>query len=72
VGNAKNGGIDGVKNRSGKCEGPEGLGGGLDELNNWSGKCEGPRGGGGVDGVKNRSEKCKGLREGGTNGCLKR
>jgi hypothetical protein len=46
VGNAKNGGIDGVKNQSGKCEGLKGLGGGLDGLNNWSGKCEGPRGGG--------------------------
>ncbi len=50
MGNAKKGGIDGVKNRSGKCEGPEGLGGGLDGLNKWSGKCQGPRGGGGSTG----------------------
>ncbi len=62
------GGIDGLKNRSGKCEGP---GGGLDELKNRSGNCEGP--GKGVDRVKNRSGKCKGPgRGGGTNGCLKR
>jgi len=32
-------GIDGLKNRSGKCEGPGG--GGLDGLKNRSGKCEG-------------------------------
>jgi hypothetical protein len=65
------GGIDGLKNRSGKCEGsargarrvkePEWEmrrtgGGGLDGLKNQSGKCEGPGRGGG----------------GGTNGCLKR
>ncbi len=37
------GGIDGLKNRSGKCEG---LGGGLDGLKNRSGKCEGPGRGG--------------------------
>jgi len=61
VGNAKNVGIDGVKNRSGKCEGPKGLGWGFDGLNNWSGKCQGPRAGG-VDGVKNRSGKCEGPR----------
>jgi len=59
VGNAKDrpGGIDGLKNRSGKCEGPAGGArqvkepewemrrtgqGGLDELKNRSEKCEGP------------------------------
>jgi hypothetical protein len=55
------GGIDGLKNRSGKCEG---LGGGLDGLKNRSGKCEG-LGGGGVDGVNNRSGKCEGPGQGG-------
>jgi len=41
VGNAKDraGGLDGLKNRSGKCEG---LGGGVDRVKNRSGKCEGP------------------------------
>jgi len=45
VGNVKDwaGGVDGLKNRSGKCEGPVG---GLDRLKNWSGKCEGPGRGG--------------------------
>jgi hypothetical protein len=33
------GGLDGLKNRSGKCEGP---GGAVDEVKNRSGKCEGP------------------------------
>jgi len=33
------GGIDGLKNRSGKCEGPAR---GIDRLKNQSGKCEGP------------------------------
>ncbi len=68
--NAKDraGGLDELKNRSGKCEG---LGGGVDRVKNRSGKCEGP--GGGVDRVKNRSGKCEGLgRGGGTNDCLKR
>ncbi len=54
-------GIDELKNRSGKCEGP---GGGIDELKNRNGKCEGP-GEGGLDGVKNRSEKCEGPGGGG-------
>jgi len=62
VGNAKDqpGGIDGLKNQSGKCERPAGgdrrvkepewemrrIGrGGLDGLKNQSGKCEGPAGG---------------------------
>jgi hypothetical protein len=47
VGNAKDrpGGLDGLKNRSGKCEGS--AGGGLDGLKNRSGKCEGPGRGGG-------------------------
>jgi hypothetical protein len=64
------GGIDGLKNRSGKCEG---LGRGLNGLKNRSGKCQGPGGGGGVDGVKNRSGKCEGpAQQGGTNSCLKR
>jgi hypothetical protein len=40
----KGGGVDEVKDQSGKCEGSEGLGGGLDGLKNRSGKCEGPRG----------------------------
>jgi len=39
------GGIDRLKNRSGKCEGP---GGGIDGVKNRSGKCEGPGRGGGV------------------------
>jgi hypothetical protein len=49
VGNAKDQptGIDGLKNRSGKCEGPAG---GIDRLKNRNEKCEGPgRGGGGGD-----------------------
>ncbi len=33
------GGLDELKNRSGKCEGP---GEGVDAIKNWSGKCEGP------------------------------
>ncbi len=33
------GGIDRLKNRSGKCDGPAG---GIDRLKNRSGKCEGP------------------------------
>ncbi len=32
-------GIDGLKNQSGKCDGPAG---GIDGLKNRSGKCEGP------------------------------
>ncbi len=35
-------GLDGLKNRSEKCEGP---GEGVDEIKNRIGKCEGPRGG---------------------------
>jgi len=57
------GGIDWVKNQSGKCEGPEGLGWGLDGLKNRSEKCEGSRGG--SRRVKNRSGKCEGPRWGG-------
>jgi hypothetical protein len=57
------GGIDGLKNRSGKCEG---LVGGIDRLKNRSGKCEGS--GGGLDGLKNRSGKCEGPGEGGRPG----
>ncbi len=71
MGNAKDrpGGINGLKNRSGKCKGSAGGNrrvkepewemrrtgrGGLDGLKNRSGKWEGPvEGGGGVDGVKN-------------------
>ncbi len=47
MGNAKDrpGGLNGLKNRSGKCKGP--AGGGLDELKNRSGKWEGPTEGGG-------------------------
>jgi len=64
VGNAKDraGGIDGVKNRSGKCVGP---GEGINGLKNRSGKCEGSGGVGGVDGIKNRSGKCERLGGGG-------
>jgi hypothetical protein len=47
--------IDGLKNRSGKCEGPGE--GGIDRVKNRSGKCEGP---GGIDEVKNRSGKWEG------------
>ncbi len=62
------GGIDGLKNWSGKCEGL--AGGRLNGLKNRSEKCEGPAGG--LDGLKNRSGKCEGLvGGGGTNGCLK-
>jgi hypothetical protein len=41
VGNVKDrpGGLDRLKNPSGKCDGPTG---GLDGLKNLSGKCEGP------------------------------
>ncbi len=38
------GGLDELKNRSGKCEGP---GEGFDKVKNRSGKCEGPGRGGG-------------------------
>jgi hypothetical protein len=59
-------GINGLKNRSGKCEGPGGGDrrvkkpkwemrrtgrGGLDKLKNRNGKCEGPGGGGGRRGT---------------------
>jgi hypothetical protein len=72
------GGIDRLKNRSGKCEGSgEGdrcdknrnekcvgpAGGGVDRLKNRSGKCEGPAEG--VNGLKNRSGKCEGPGRGG-------
>ncbi len=40
------GGIDKLKNWSGKCEGP---GEGVDRVKNRSGKCEGPGRGGGGD-----------------------
>ncbi len=40
------GGLDELKNRSGKCEGP---GGGVDRVKNRSGKCEGPGRGGGTN-----------------------
>jgi hypothetical protein len=63
------GGIDKLKNRSGKCEGP---GGGARRVKEpeWQMRRTGR---GGVDGIKNRSEKCEGPgRRGGTNGCLKR
>jgi hypothetical protein len=40
----RRGEIDWVKNRSGKCEGLEGLGAGVDGLKNRSGKYEGSRG----------------------------
>ncbi len=53
------GGIDRLKNRSGKCEGPVG---GLDRLQNRSGKCEGSAEG--LDGLENRSGKCEGLGQG--------
>jgi hypothetical protein len=39
------GGINGLKNPSGKCEGPGG-GGGVDGVKNQSGQWEGPGGGG--------------------------
>jgi hypothetical protein len=55
------GGIDGLKNWSGKCEGL--AGGRLNGLKNRSEKCEGPAGG--LDGLKNRSGKCEGLVGGG-------
>ncbi len=57
MGNAKDrpGGIDGLKNRSGKCEGPVG---GINGLKNQSGKCEGPAEG--LNGLENRSGKCEG------------
>ncbi len=44
--NAKDraGGLDELKNQSGKCEGP---GGGVDRVKNRSEKCEGPGRGGG-------------------------
>ncbi len=51
MGNAKDRG-DGVKNRSGKWEGPA-EGGGVDGVKNRSGKWEGPAGGGGLYGVYN-------------------
>ncbi len=48
----RSGGIDGLKNQSGKCEG---SGGGVDEIKNRSGKCEGPgQGGGGTNGCLKR------------------
>ncbi len=89
MGNAKDqlGGIDGLKNRSGKCEGPVGGDRRVKEPE-WEMRRTGR---GGVDGLKNRSEKCEGLARGarqvkelewemrrtgapggGTNGCLKR
>jgi hypothetical protein len=64
------GGIDGLKNRSGKCEGS--TGGGLDGLKNRRGKCEGPAGG--ARRVKELEWEMRRTRVagGGTNGCLKR
>ncbi len=63
------GGIDGLKNRSGKCEGPVG---GIDGLKNRSGKCEG-LGEGARQGKEPEWEMQRtGARGGGgTNGCLK-
>ncbi len=48
MGNAKDWarGLNGLKNRSEKCEGP---GEGVNEVKNQSGKCEGPRRPGGGD-----------------------
>jgi len=63
------GGIDGLKNRSGKCKGP---GEGVRQVKEPEWEMQ-RTGRGGVNGVKNRSGKCKGPgRQGGTNGCLKR
>jgi len=70
VGNAKDraGGLDGLKNRSGKCEG---LGEGVDKVKNQSGKCEGPRRGG-RQGKEPEWEMRRTRAKGGTNDCLKR
>ncbi len=66
------GGLDGLKKRSGKCEGPTGWAQRVKE-SEWEMRRTGR---GGVDGVKNRSGKCEGPGRrggvGGTNGCLKR
>ncbi len=48
----RTGGIDGLKNRSGKCEGPGG--GGFYGVKNRSGKCEGPGRRGGTNGCLKR------------------
>ncbi len=66
------GGVDEVKNRSGKCEGREGRGEGARRVKEpeWEMRRIG-RGGGVVDGVKNRSGKCEGLGRGGApTGCI--
>jgi hypothetical protein len=57
------GGIDGLKNQSGKWEG---SGWGVDGIKNSSGKCEGSSGG--INRLKNRSGKCEGSGEGGSTG----
>jgi hypothetical protein len=62
------GGLNGLKNWSGKCKGPGE--GGVDGLKTWSEKCKGL--GGGIDKVKSRSGKCEGPGQRGANGCLKR
>ncbi len=63
------GGIDGLKNRSGKCEG---SGGGARWVKEPEWEMQRTGRGGGVNGVKNRNGKCKGPRQqGGTNSYLK-
>ncbi len=54
--NAKDraGGLDELKNWSGKCEGP---GEGVDRVKNWSEKCEGPGRGGGPTVVFFKNQK---------------
>jgi hypothetical protein len=68
MGNVKDrvgGGIDGLKNRSGKCEGP---GEGGSTVKNRSGKCEGPGGGGGRLGKEPKWEMRKTKAAGGGGG----
>jgi hypothetical protein len=67
VGNAKDrpGGLDGLENRSGKCEGPPGGGGGSTSYRTEVGYGKDRRKGGGVDGVENPSGKWEGPAGGG-------
>jgi hypothetical protein len=51
LGGGGGGGIDGLKNQSGKCDGPAG---GIDGLKNQSEKCEGPGRGGTNDCFKRK------------------
>jgi hypothetical protein len=56
------GGVDGIKNRSEKCRGPDERV--VDRLKNRSEKCEGSNEKG-IDGLKNWSAKCEGPGRGG-------